>query len=98
MKTATKTGKSAAPLSDANIVKQVMKKYGNVIDLKQNPYILTEILRDFRSRLEPSDGGSPPGGVGPVGPSSRKVDNALQLQEILKLSREVSAIKARLVK
>src|SRR5882724_8262680 len=98
MKTATKTGKAAASLTDAEIVKQVIKKYGNVIDLKQNPYILTEILRDFRSRLEPSDGGSPPGGVGPVGPASRKIDNALLLQEILKLSREVSAIKAKIGK
>jgi hypothetical protein len=92
MKAATKK------LSDEQIVKQIIKKYGNTIDLKQNPFIMTEILRDFRSQLEPGDGGLPPGGVGPVGPASRKVDNAMVLQEILKLSRDVASIKQKLNK
>jgi hypothetical protein len=77
-------------------VKEAIKRYGPVIDLRETPYVLIEIVRNFGSLLVPDDGGLPPGGVGPVGPASPRVDNALLLREILKIGREVTAIKRKL--
>jgi hypothetical protein len=80
-------------LSEEQIIKRVIQRYGEVINLRETPFVLIEILRDFSSRLTP-DGGSPPGGVGPVGPAGR-IDNALLLRELLKIGREVTAIKRK---
>ena len=82
----------AKRMSEDQIVKAVIKKYGAVINLKETPYILTEILRDHGARFSP-DGGLPPGGVAPGGPATRKIDNAVILKEILKLGDEIRAMK-----
>ena len=58
--------KPEGKLTDEQVVKAVIKRYGPVIDLRETPFVLIEILRDFRSRLETTDGGLPPGGVGPT--------------------------------
>ena len=81
----------AKRMSEEQIVRSVIKKYGPVINLKETPYILTEILRDHGGRF--SDGGLPPGGVAPGGPATRKIDNAVILKEILKLGSELRAMK-----
>lgn len=85
----------ARKVSDDRFVKEVIKRYGPVIDLRETPFVLIEIIRNFGSVLVP-DGGLPPGGVGPVGPATPRVDNALLLREILKIGREVTAIKRKL--
>ena len=82
----------AKQMSEEQIVKAVIKKYGPVINLKETPYILTEILRDHGARFSP-DGGLPPGGVAPGGPAARKIDNTVILREVLKLGRELRALK-----
>ena len=85
--------KKKKKMTDDQIVKAVIKRFGPVINLRESPFVLIEILRDFQSVLGP-DGGLPPGGVGPVGPAGR-IDSALLLREILKVGREVSAIKRK---
>ncbi len=80
------------------IIKEVVKRYGNIINLKETPFVLIEILRDFKNRL-PDDGGAPPGGAPtPPGPAAQQVENTEILQAILKLTKEVVAIKKQLSK
>ena len=84
---------------DEKIVKEVIRKYGEVIDLRETPYVLIEILRKYQLRLTPDDGGLPPGGVPTPpspGPALRVVDMSVLLKAILELSREVKAIKRKL--
>ena len=44
------------------IVKEIAKKYGPVIDLERSPFVLVEIIREFRNRFDEDGGG---GGVSP---------------------------------
>ena len=84
------------PENSGALVKRIIKLYGPVIDLRKNPGVIIEILRRFD---EPPDGGNPCGGVPlppPPPPSSKvgdRVTNEEILRAILKLSREVGAIK-----
>jgi hypothetical protein len=49
---------------ETKIVKDIIKKYGDVIDMKKNPHILIEILRHYRDLIGISEVVvcSPPGG------------------------------------
>lgn len=66
---------------EERIVRQIIKAHGPVIDLKANPELFIEIVRkhgadiaDLGGHFVPDDGGGLPGGVGPVGPTSRAAD------------------------
>jgi hypothetical protein len=54
----------------SSLVQKVIKRHGAVIDLRRNPQILIEILRElgFDDPPEPGDGGSPIGGA-PIPPA-----------------------------
>jgi hypothetical protein len=86
---------------EEKLVKEIIKKYGPVINLKESPYIMVEILRKYGPIFQ-DDGGLPPGGVPPEpppGPDDRdKVHNSDILKEVLKLSRDVKAIRTLLQK
>jgi|GEM_PF-1542791 len=63
---------------EERIIRQIIKSHGSVIDLKANPEVFIEIVRkhaadiaDIGRVFVPDDGGGLPGGVGPVGPTSR---------------------------
>lgn len=90
MKAATKSTKQ-----EEKIVREAIKNFGPVINLKETPYVLIELLRKFGPALKP-DGGLPPGGVGVGGPAVRQIGNQEIMKEILKLSREVNSLKATL--
>jgi hypothetical protein len=80
-----------------SLVNKIAKKYGPVLDLKENPEVMIEILRQFGRLFDDPDGGSKPGGVGSPPPCI--VENERILLEdlmaaVLKMSREVAAIKA----
>jgi hypothetical protein len=51
---------------EATIVKDIATKYGNVLDLKKEPSVLIEILRNYGRVLDDNGGG----GTGGVSPSS----------------------------
>lgn len=46
------------------IVKEIATKYGKVIDLERSPFVLVEIIREFRHLFD-DDGGGGGGGVSP---------------------------------
>lgn len=50
---------------ERDFVRLVMRKHGDVLDIKKHPEVFIDILRSFRAV---SDGGLPPGGV-PPGPA-----------------------------
>ncbi|MDB5481387.1 MAG: hypothetical protein JWO83_2440 [Caulobacteraceae bacterium] len=80
-----------------SLVNKIVKKYGPVIDLKENPEAMIEILRQFGPIFDDPDGGSKPGGVGSPPPCIVEGSERVLLEDLmaamLKLSREVAAIK-----
>jgi hypothetical protein len=89
-------------VSEDKIVREVMKKYGDTINLKETPYMLIEILRGYGRLFDDGgDGGSPPGGTPPApptGPDLRRIDTGMLLQEILKIGRQIQALPAKIGK
>ena len=87
-------------MADSNkIIKQIIKRHGDVINLKQSPQTIIDIIRTFGPILE--DDGGLPGGVPPPpppGPSSFQISVTLDevMREILKLSRSVTQIRQQL--
>jgi len=77
---------------------KIVKKYGATIDLDKHPETLIEILRAFGRVFDDPDGGLP-GGVPPPPPpppclvEGGRVTAEDLMSAILKLSRDVAAIK-----
>ncbi len=85
--------------TDEKVVRDIIKRYGDVINLKENPALIIEIIRNFRRILEDvPDGGLKPGGVGPVGPTSHveTVTNTEIMKQMLKMTKEIAALRAKL--
>jgi hypothetical protein len=83
--------------SDASVVRQIIKRYGKVIDLEAHPEVIIDIIRQFAD----DDGGSPPGGTPPTppGPTSfQPGDPAIRdvLREVLKLQRQVAKLSKQI--
>jgi hypothetical protein len=90
---------SKGKVSEDKIVREVIKKYGEIINLKETPYVLIEILRAHGGLFDDDgDGGLPPGGTPPTGPDERRIDTVMLMQEILKLSREIKALPGKIAK
>jgi hypothetical protein len=86
--------------TDAKLIEKIIKRYGPVIDLRKEPEVFIDILRTVLAD-EPPDGGQPCGGtpLPPPPPGSRiagEVTNEELMKAILKLTREISAIKTTL--
>lgn len=79
------------------IIEKVIRTYGPRLDLDTRPELLIEILRSYGPVFYDPDGGSPPGGVGPVPPACIIEAPGISLEEVmkavLKLSRDVASIK-----
>lgn len=86
---------------EASIVKQIVRRHGEIINLKDNPAVIIDILRRFGGAID--DGGSPPGGAPtpppPPGPTSlqSEVSNAELMKEILKVSRAIALLQKKAV-
>ena len=84
--------------ADEAIVNQIIRRYGKVIDLKKEPGVIIDIIRQFGPRL--TNGGLPPGGTPPPpGPTSFQGGQpAIRdlMKEVLKISREIAVIKKHL--
>lgn len=98
-KTAAKPKKAAAAkkLTPAQIVKDVRKRYGDVIDLKTQPMLLIEILKQFGSVAnDDGTGGVSPGtiavGITPPGSVEQWADIQEILKAVLKLQKQVATI------
>jgi hypothetical protein len=87
---------------EEHLVKDIITRYGEVIDLRKNPFVIVEIIRNFSGGIAavPDAGvsvagvGSPPGPgpAGQIGALGNVVDNAAIMKEVLKLSRQVNEL------
>ncbi len=83
---------------DEKVIKDIIRKYGEVIDLKETPYLVVEIIRNFGGRIQglSPDGGLPPGGVPPEptpGPTSFEgIRNEELMKQILELKKQVTLL------
>jgi hypothetical protein len=79
---------------DTNVVTEIKKRYGNVIDLDKSPMAIIEIIHNYRYLHDEVAG---PGGTG-GGPPKRTPDEigtAAVLNLLLELKREVQALQAK---
>jgi hypothetical protein len=89
---------------EKELVTQIGKQYGNLIDLKKTPGILIEILREFgpgiRERLGDNGTGGGPGvsSIAIAGPGSGGVTTEDLMRVILDLRQEVIKVRDRLAK
>jgi hypothetical protein len=93
-------------LTDEELIKEIVTRYGEVIDLGKKPYLIVEILRTHgKGVADIPDGGvsvagvgSPPGPSGGVNALGNVVDNAQLMKEILKISKLVHLLNERVDK
>jgi hypothetical protein len=81
------------------VVNRIIKKHGAVIDLRKNPNIIVDLMRELAADIA---GGNPCGGVpptpGPPGPSKagHPVTNDDLMRTLLRSSRDINAIRTSL--
>ncbi len=93
-------------MSDEEIIKDVIARFGAAIDLRKTPHLIIEILRTHGTGFleEPNGGvsvagvGTPPGPAGEINSLGSVVDNAQIMKEILKLSKQVQVLTERIEK
>lgn len=81
-------------ISEGKFIERVIADYGPVIDLREKPEAIIEIIRKFHDLAAIPDGGLPPGGVGP--PTSVQGDeptNAELMRKLLDIQRTVSKLQ-----
>ncbi|HYP05337.1 MAG TPA: hypothetical protein VER03_03810 [Bryobacteraceae bacterium] len=91
---------------DEQTIKDIITRYGEVIDLRKTPYLILEIVRNYAGGLVniPDGGvsvagvGTPPGPTGSMAQLGNVVDNAQIMKEVLKLSRQVTVLTERIEK
>jgi len=81
--------------TDMNVVEEIKKRYGQVIDLDKSPMAIIEIIHNYRYLLDEVAGPDGTGG-GPPGSNPAEVGNAAVLNLLLELKREVQAINAKI--
>ncbi len=88
---------------ERDLIEQISKQYGGVIDLNRAPGVLVEILREFgpiiRERLGELGAGSPTQTVSSIaiaGPGSGLVTTEDLMRAILDLRKEVLKLSERL--
>lgn len=83
---------------EQRVVRQIIKEHGERLNLRTDPNKFLEIVRkyalDLSGLVATPDGGLPPGGVGPVGPTSRQLGPGIEdvMKEVLKLQRQVATL------
>jgi hypothetical protein len=80
---------------DMNVVEEIKKRYGSVIDLDKSPMAIIEIIHNFRYLLDEVAGPDGTGG-GPPGRIADEVGTATLLNLVLELKREVASLHAKL--
>jgi hypothetical protein len=81
-------------LRDMNVVTEVKKRYGHVIDLDKSPMAIIEIIHNYRYLVD--EVASPDEGGGHPNRKPDEVGTAAVLNLILELKREVQALKAKI--
>jgi len=86
---------------DKLLIARIIKRHGPVIDLRQTPSVIIDIIRRFADDIP--DGGTPCGGTPPSpppGPTSfqDRVSNEDIMKQLLRLSRAVGALQTKKAK
>lgn len=82
---------------DLNVVTEIKRRYGNVIDLDKSPMAIIEIIHNFRHLLDELAGPDGTGGGPPGRPvASAEVGTVAVLNLLLELKRDVQAIHDKL--
>lgn len=81
---------------DLNIVAEVKKRHGSVIDLEKSPMTLIEIIHNYRYLLDEVAGPDGTGGGPPGRRDPGEVGTAAVLNLLLELKRDIESIKKRL--
>ena len=89
--------------NDEALIKDIRARYGDRIDLREKPFVLLEILRNFGGgTVNIPDGGvsvagvgTPPGPKGSMGSLGNVVDNVQLMKEVLKISKQVQLLTER---
>jgi hypothetical protein len=93
--------------SDLRVVAEIKKRFGSKIDLDKSPFVILEIIRNFRNYGDGGggSGGGPDGGGGSGGgptvssiaggmkPALERLTNEDLMREILKLRKSLSDIQ-----
>ena len=84
-------------MNDEQIVQAVIKRYGPVIDLRENPSLIIDIIRRFRFGADDPDGGLPPGGTPkPPPPDPSSMGSIILLDDLMRVLLKISRDIARL--
>jgi hypothetical protein len=81
-------------ISEQRFTDRVIAEYGDVINLREHPEVIIDIIRKYHGLLDVPDGGLPPGGVGP--PTSIQSDdptNAELMRKLLEIHRTVTKMR-----
>jgi hypothetical protein len=89
-------------MNEKQIVSAIIKRHGPVIDLRTEPSVIIDIIRQFGAVAdEPGtpDGGSAPGGAPkPPPPDPSRMGSIVQLDDVmkvlLKVSRDIAKLQA----
>jgi hypothetical protein len=81
---------------DANVVAEIKKRYGHVIDLEKSPMTIIEIIHNFRYLLDEVAGPDGTGGGPPKRQTVEEVGTATVLNLLLDLTREVKTLSSAL--
>ena len=82
---------------DLDVVTEIKKRYGNVIDLEKSPMAIIEIIHNFRYLLDEVAGPDGTGGGPPTAPvSPAEVGTAAVLNLLLELKRDVQALRDKI--
>jgi hypothetical protein len=83
---------------DKNIVAEIKKRYGHVIDLDKSPMVIIEIIHNFRYLLDEVAGPDGTGGGPATRQNAEEVGTATVLNLLLELRREVQNLSSTLKK
>jgi hypothetical protein len=81
---------------EKNVVAEIKKRYGNVIDLEKSPMTIIEIIYNFRYLLDELAGPDGTGGGPPKRLDAEEVGTATVLNLLLELRREVKTLSSTL--
>ncbi len=80
--------------NETNIIAEIKKRYGSVIDLDRSPTTVIEIIHNFRHLLDELAGPDGTAG-GPPGKAQAEVGSAAVVNLLLELKRDVQGLTDR---
>jgi hypothetical protein len=83
---------------DLNIVAEIRKRHGSVVDLEKSPMAIIEIIHNYRYLLDEVAGPDGTGGGPPGRREPGEVGTAAVLNLLLEIKRDIESLKTQLRK